>query len=971
MKHAIPCLSLLVCGMAFGAEPDRKGIEFFESRIRPVLVAKCYQCHSAKAAQQKKLQASLLLDTRDGMRKGGETGPAIVAGKVEASLLINALRHEDLEMPPKGKLPDTVIADFVKWIEMGAPDPRHGKPLALQPASIDIAAGRKFWSFEPLKKTAPPNIKDMAWIKTRVDQFIRARQQTAGISPNRVARPGTLVRRAFLDLIGLPPSPEELDMWTEKVSASKNGYGELVDHLLGSEHYGERWARHWLDLARFAESNGYAFDKDRPNAYHYRDFVIRALNDDMPYDKFVRLQVAGDLISPNDFDAMAATGFVVAGPFTTQQTQKERERSRYEQLDDMIHTLGTAMLGLTIGCCRCHDHKYDPLPQYDYYRMAPSFAEVGFADVGLDLKPEVYQKAKADFDAAHAPFVAALAGFEKSQLPGRFAIWLKDRPKELPAPTIGVWQHIGPFASDNFDKAFDDVFPPEKEIELAKSYQDGKLKWVQQPKWTDGTVHNTLTGTNSANYLYRVIESPVARKIPLSLGSDDAIKLWVNGTEILKKKIGRGAAPDQEKVELPLKKGRNELLMKIVNGGGPSGFYFKSSLGGPPAEVVALLKLPQEKWNDVQRKKLLDWYKTLDEEWLKRNAKVEEHKKKEPKKSLTNVYAAKVRGSTYNFGGNTYKVYFLRRGNADTKEGEASPGFLQVLMRTNQSRWVSEGEAAKPPRVGLADWLSDVDQGAGALLARVIVNRLWHHHLGRGIVATPSDFGTRGARPTHPQLLDWLADELIRGGWRLKPIHRLIMTSAVYMQDGQVTETERKIDPDNMLFWRRETRRLEAEVIRDNLLAVSGTLDRTMFGKGSLDQQVARRSIYLTVKRSRRIPILQLFDAPDSIQGVGSRENSTVAPQALAMLNSPMVRGLAAKFAARAKPDKETSIDSAIENAYRIALSRNPDEEERSSMKEFIQRQTELRGSANNAQDLAFRDFCHVLLCMNEFIYVD
>jgi hypothetical protein len=986
MKSGLSVVIIFAASASAAAEFDKKGLDYFESKIRPVLVKNCYQCHSAKAASEGKLKGKLQLDTREGARRGGETGPAVVPGKPNESLLINALRHEDFEMPPKSKLPDSLVGHFVKWIEMGAPDPRDGKTIAA--AEIDIAAAKSFWSFQALKEITPPVAKDAKWARTPVDHFIRVRQEAAGITPNALADPKTLIRRAYYDLTGLPPSPEEVAVFeTEYNRDPKSAYANLIDRLLASDHFGERWGRHWLDLVRFAESNGYAFDKDRPNAYHYRDFVIRALNSDMPYDEFVRLQVAGDLLATEDsknpaearsaVDAVAATGFLVAGPFTTQQTQKERERSRYEQIDDIIHTLGTSMLGLTVGCCRCHNHKYDPLPQHDYYRFASCFAEVGFADVGVKMAPDAYLKAKAEFDKAHSPLVAVLTKYEQEQLPGQFDTWLKDRPAELPAPSIGNWHHIGPFTGSDMNQAFNEAYPPEKELDLAKTYQDGKLKWTEQAAWTDGTVHNTLTGNNAANYLYRVIEAPVARKVALSLGSDDSIKLWINGAEILAKNVGRGAAADQEKVELPLKKGSNQLLMKIINGGGPSGFYFKSSLNGIPGEVAALLKMPAEKWDDAQRKQVIDWYKTLDEQWLKLNATVEDHNKKAPKPTLTNVYAAKVRGTSYGFGDDSYKVYFLTRGNADNKQQLAKPGFLQVLMNSDsaEQQWLgtSAGEAAKqkPARVALGDWLTDTENGAGDLLARVIVNRLWHHHFGRGIVATPNDFGTRGERPSHPELLDWLAGELVRGGWKLKPIHKLIMTSGVYMQAGGVSESGKQHDPENLLWWRRDSRRLEAETIRDALLAVSGTLDPALYGKGTLDQNSRRRSVYFTVKRSQLIPMMQLFDAPDSIQGVGSREESTVAPQALAMLNSPLVRGFATKLAERARPSEGTTLDGAISGAYRIALSRPPTSDELASMKTFVQRQAESRGTGGNAEALAFRDFCHVLLCMNEFVYVD
>ncbi len=991
MRRLPILLIVLLAGTAVrGADPDRKGLDFFEAKIRPMLVTHCYECHSAGAAAKKKLKGGLLLDSRDGSRNGGESGPAVVPGNPDDSLLISALNHDSFKMPPTEKLPDELIAQFVKWIKMGAPDPRDGVAVAASPG-VDLEAGRQHWAFQPLAQPSPPEVQDANWVRTPVDQFVRARQEAAGVTPNAIADARTLIRRAYFDLIGLPPQPDDVERFvTEFEKDPARAYDYLIDELLANEHYGERWARHWLDITRFAESNGYAFDGDRPNAWHYRDFVVRALNADMPYDQFVRQQIAGDLLTNVDVqtteeakiavDAIAATGLLVAGPYTTQQTQKERERSRYEQLDDIVSTLGTSLLGLTVGCSRCHSHKFDPLPQFDYYRLASCFADVGFADTGINMQPEAFRDAKAEYDAAHAPLVAARTTFEQEQLTTRFEQWiagLTDESVSVP-PTLKAWQHVGPFTSSNFDAAFDQVFPPELDSDLGRSFEDDKLKWIEQPDWKDGEAHNDkLAGTNCANYLFRAIESTRPSVVSLSLGSDDGIKLWVNGREVLSKKVGRNvAAADQETVTIQLAAGRNELLMKIVNSGGATGFYFAASPAARPAEIATILALQADKRNDEQKQKLADWHKGFDLEWLRLNQAVARHETQIPKPDLTNVFAARVRGTTYQFGEDTFKVYHLRRGNADNKENEAAPGFLQVLMRTDQQeqQWLADPAAAdksRPGRLGLADWLTDVDHGSGHLLARVIVNRLWYHHFGRGIVATPSDFGTRGERPSHPELLDWLAGELIRGGWQQKPFHKLIMTSAVYMQGGEVTPSGQQLDPENLLLWRRSARRLEAEVIRDSLLAVSGTLDRTMFGKGTLDQNSTRRSIYFTVKRSQLIPLLQLFDAPDTMQGIATREESTVAPQALALLNSPIIRDLATKLAARVRPDADTPIEQAVDRTYEIALARPATDEERTTMTAFIQRQKEMRGTDANAESLAVRDFCHLILCMNEFVYID
>ncbi len=979
-------LSVVVAGVAISvahgalaADPKAAEIRFFEEKIRPVLVDRCYKCHSTGALEAKALKGQLLLDSRDGIRKGGKKGPAIVPGDVKSSLLIQAIRHESLAMPPKseaeGKLPDRVIADFVKWVELGAPDSRDQASALFPESGVDVEQGRLFWSFRPLGDATPPEVANGAWVRTPIDRFILRKLEAKEISPNETASRQRLIRRVYFDVWGLPPSPEEVQAFV--ADSSSDAYENLVDKMLAGRHFGERWARHWLDLARFAESNGYAFDKDRPAAYHFRDFVIKALNEDMPYDEFIRLQIAGDLMRGNDYMAQAATGFLAAGTFTSQQTQKERERSRYEQLDDIISTVGTATLGLTLGCCRCHDHKFDPISQYDYYRMAAAFAEVGFQDFQFDQAPEKYKREKALFDTAHQPFVAARVKYEKEQLPGRLAAWLETQSQETIQPKLTVWQTIGPFSAADFDKAYDQKFPPEAKVDLSSIYDDGKLKWVPQPNWSDGKVHNTLRGDNSANYLFRTIEVEAATPLEISLGRDDAIKVFLNGKQVLAQKVAGGAAPDQAKVKLALVAGRNELLLKVVNGGGPSGFYFKAKDNRPPKNIAAILALAAEKRNSQQQQTLLKWFGQFDAGWTSLNSAESAHLGKQPKRDLLPIFAARKGGATYNFGADTRKVYFLSRGSSNAKKSLATPGFIQVLMTCDEqeSHWLGQADAEtkKPrhPRVAFADWLTDTERGAGGLLARVIVNRLWQHHFGVGIVNTPSDFGEEGSRPTHPELLEFLAGELIRGGWKLKPIHKLIMTSSVYMQDIHGSEASQRHDPANKLWSRRTARRVEAEVVRDTLLAVSGTLDETMFGPGSLDQNNRRRSVYLRVKRGTLIPILQLFDAPDAMQSIGDRSVTTVPPQALAMMNSPFVRGMAEKLAKRVRPDSEKALEQVIDDAFELSLSRQPSEDERQRMLEFIVSQAKSYGGAPAATDLAVTDYCQLMLSLSEFMFVD
>jgi mono/diheme cytochrome c family protein len=732
---------VILAGLSgFAAEPAQplnpEGVAFYERNIRPLLAAHCYKCHSH---QSKSPRGGLLLDSSAGWTKGGDSGPALIPGDPDKSLLIRAVRGSDdqLQMPPKGKLSDKDIALLVQWVKMGAPSPRDLPASSKDPSSL-LEAGRKHWAFQPLRRLSPPAVRQTQWCRTPIDRFILAKLEEQGLTPNPPAERRVLIRRVFFDLIGLPPTPEEIDAFV--ADPSPDAYERLIDRLLASPHYGERWARHWLDVARFAESHGYEQDYDRPYAYPYRDFVIRAFNADMPYDQFVRWQIAGDELAPNDPLAMAATGFLGAGPFPTQLTEAEFERARYDELDDMTTTTGVAFLGLSVGCARCHDHKFDPIPSRDYYRLAAAFTTTIRSDIDLTLE-----------------------------------------------------------------------------------------------------------------------------------------------------------------------------------------------VGGKPTRVqVTSEGLPHQKHNADDR-------------------------------GYPHFYSA---------------TYFLHRGDPSQKRGVAAPGFLQVLMRTgkDETYW----RVPRPQgwtrtrfrRSALAQWLTDVDNGAGHLAARVMVNRLWQHHFGRGLVATPNDFGTQGEHPTHPELLDWLAADLIDHGWRLKRLHKRILTSAVYMQNNQYDEARAARDRSNAYLWRRSPRRLEAEPIRDAMLAVSGLLDTRMYGPGSLDPAMRRRSIYFFIKRSQLIPLMLLFDWPEHLVSIGQRSQTVIAPQALALLNGPLTRQYAEGFAQRLSG---LPLAKAVARGYVLAFGRAPTEAELQCSLQFLSRQSAAHRQAGRTDGdrLALVDFCQALFCMNEFIYVD
>jgi mono/diheme cytochrome c family protein len=1021
----MPGIALLTAVSAQTKPANPAGVEFFEKKIRPLLAAECYSCHSAAS---KPLMGGLRLDTKAGMLAGGSHGAAIVAGQPDKSVLINAVRFTgSLQMPPKGKLSESQIAAFTEWVKMGAPDPRESSGGAKKLHGLSVEDGRKHWAFLPLKHPTPPVLTKLtpplqSWSRTPVDRFILAKLVQKGLTPNPIADRRTLIRRAYFDLIGLPPTPEEVTAFIN--DKSPGAYGKVIDHLLESPHYGERWGRHWLDLARFAESHGFEHDYDRPNAYHFRDFVIKALNQDLPYNQFVQWQLAGDEIEPENPLALMATGFLAAGVHSTQITKNQVEKERYDELDDMLSTTSTAFLGLTVGCARCHYHKYDPIPNQDYYRMLSTFTTTVRSDYDVNMDPAGYRSAKESFDRAHAPLVAARTRFEQDVLPQRLDSWLKnpDRAKDHVSWQFVQISEAKSAGGATFTLQEDGSYlatgkNPDNDTYtfVAKTGLQGitavRLDALKDPSFVKAGPGRAANG-NFALTDFKVTAAPVGGGKPIEItlararADFEQKGLPINAAIDADAKSAWAVDPEFGKDHTAVFELENPVGFE---GGSTLTFTLKfdnntqHSIGRPrlsvttEAQPVALKAAARPErlerilsaagsgvkptGDDLQE--LLKWYRTLDPEWQTLNKQVAEHLAQEPKLPIQKVLISSegvpaVRLHTQ--GDDFLKVtHFLNRGDPNLKEAVVSQGFLQVLERT------PEGEKhwqVQPPkdwrtsyrRRSLANWITDPDTGAGHLLARVIMNRLWQHHLGRGIVATPSDFGTQGERPTHPELLDYLASELIRGGWKLKAVHKLIMTSAVYMQTSDPNPVCAKADPANKLLWRHRRTRLEAEVIRDAMLAVSGTLDATMYGPGTLEESQKRRSIYFTVKRSKLIPTMQIFDAPDALQALAVRSTTTVAPQALMLMNNMNIREYAHNLAVRVAPKQDTPPTEAVKSAYMLALGRQPDRQELKDTMDFIMQQWRAytrAGKGSSGYSLAVTDFCQALMGLNEFVYMD
>lgn len=995
-----------------------RGLELFRQQVRPLLTDHCLKCHGGE-----KTKGDFDLGTREGLLHPGENGPFVKAFDAAGSRLLKLVRHEaEPAMPDnKPRLPDAAIAAIAQWIDLGAPYDESlvaGKQAPRDKSAVS-EADRQWWAFQPLAKVVPP--KGLAH---PVDAFLVESAKAKKLSLNPVAEKAKLIRRAYLDLTGLPPAPEDVDAFVS--DKKKDAWPRLVKKLLDSPQHGERWARHWLDVARFAESSGFEHDYDRPHAYHYRDFVIRALNSDMPYDQFVRWQLAGDEFAPGNPEALMATGFLGAGVFPTQITANEVERTRYDALDDMLATTGSAFLGLTIGCARCHDHKYDPIPTRDYYRMLSTFTTTVRANVDLELDPAAAALAKKKFEEEQAALKAKLVGYEAKELPTKFEQWLT-AGAELPVSAASLLEVTNLLS---------------KVGATFKKLDDGS--WLATGKNGSSDVY-TLTATSSVRRLTglkleALTDASMKKKGPgrADNGNFALSKISVkaeplNGGEAREVKIRRaeatheqnksglsvassldadpktgwavdagGIGKDQAAVfvfaepvdfeggvkltvtlEFSVNTGHNigRARYSVFSGGEPS---VKSDV--VPAAVAALVPKRRDATGrntltSKERAALLAWWKPRDSGWKSLTASVEEHAKKAPKTTTPVMVCAEGYKPIvmHSQGAPFFKeTHILRRGDVNQKQSVADQSFLQVLMREPDSkRWQwtpPEGAQYSGRRRTFANWLTDTEQGAGALLARVAVNRLWQHHFGRGLVPTPNDFGKTGTKPSHPELLDWLAGELVRNGWRLKPIHELLLTSTAYQQSSAVTPAKLAADPDNALFLRRAPQRLEAEAVRDSALAVSGQLDGRMFGPGTLDENSKRRSIYFTVKRSHLMNSMVVFDAPEPLVSQGNRPTTTVAPQALLLLNSPQARGWARALATRLSADmKEPNLTALVTRAYQIALGRTPKKSELSSAVSFIkQGEQEYRAAGQTeARSLALADFCQAVLGLNEFIYVD
>ncbi len=1017
---------------AFAAEPAdaehaakmAAGLDLFKTTVRGVLVGRCLLCHGGE-----KTESEFDLSTREKLLAGGAEGEAISPGNSSKSRLVKLINHTAKpHMPEKGaKLSEEAIAAVTKWIDLGAP---YDKPLiekntdpnAWVKNQIDSAA-RQFWSFQPLKKVSPPAVKNEAACAGPIDHFLLAKLEEKSLAFSPPVDKRRLIRRAYFDLTGLPPAPEEVEKFVSDNDPA--AYEKLLDKLLGSQEYGERWARYWLDVSRFAESHGFEQDYDRPFAFHFRDFVIEALNQDMPFDQFVRWQLAGDEFEPENRLALKATGFLGAGVFPTQITANEVERTRYDALDDMAATTGTAFLGLTVGCARCHDHKFDPIPSADYYRMVATFTTTVRSNIDVPFDTAEYAQQKAKFDAEHAPLAAALKKYEAEQLPAKFAAWEASHPRGMNPNASWVFlnptemksqggatltkQEDGSVLASGANPDFDTYTFVAETSE--RNITGIRLEALSHPSFVKGGPGRAENG-NIALTDFRVTARPKAggaeKEIELvnpqatfNQGNHLHVKFTIDEDRrsawAVDPQFGKDHAAVYETKDFTGFEGGTILTFTLEHNNNQRHNIGRARLSITTAprpirlddkgnavsqKVDKVLSTAASRRTPADNAELLAWFAPQDPEWKKLRDAEQAHLKLAPTAKTEKIMVASegvppIRHHTQ--GADFFKEsYYLRRGDCEQKSGVATAGFLQVLTNSadGEKHWAQTppaGSKTSYRRRALANWITDLDAGAGQLLARVMVNRIWQHHFGTGIVSTPNDFGFQGDRPSHPELLDWLARDFIDGGWKIKRLHKAIMLSQAYRQGSQSAPAAVAVDPKNRLLWRYSPHRLEAEAIRDSMLAVSGTLDRKLYGAGTLDEGSNRRSIYYTVKRSRLIPMMQLFDSPEPLVSAGDRPATVIAPQALLFMNSPHVRRYAVNFAAKLKDDMAKSPADAIRRGYLMTVGRAPSESELADITAFFDAQEKAYAAdkKENARDLALADVCQTLFCLNEFVFVD
>lgn len=994
-QHTLPLRQavLLACLLAIGGfspavtgRGEEQGVDF-ERDIAPILLRSCIGCHNASDPK-----SDLDLTRHASLVRGGESGEVIVAGKPEASYLFERL--SDSSMPPPGKAPALTQAEIAlvkHWILQGAIWPKD-RVLSAFERTTDQRAGLDWWSLQPVVRPTPP-AGDSSWSRNPIDSFIRKKLSEHGLAPNAEVDRVTFLRRAKFDLLGLPPTWQEIEAFV--ADTAPGAHARLIDRLLASPHYGERWGRHWLDVVRFTESDGFEHDKLRPHAWRYRDYVIRSFNDDKPYSEFVVEQLAGDAVETLSRDSIVATGFLVAGPWDEVQnvgaSKSEMRRAKEEQTAEMIDAISQSFLGMTVGCARCHDHKFDPIPQRDYYSIKAVFDGVDHSQgrtVGnrpiltpaeqemrrVRLAPLEKRKnvltAKLAEMAAHTTSDAVVEVKDKAVVPGRFGQALHARATTAkaaskpqyhkPPLTIECWvradskSKFNVFVANHLKSSsehwelysyagqgdFSVYLPGYSPVEIRSGVDITDGQWHYLATQFDGRqVHLYVDGECVKQQAVKRMKTDV---VPgdLFFGGYPPQKIGCDGA-VDEVRISRGIVPIEKVPQTPFAIDENTIGL----------WRFDQPIEGRFADDCQPDASKKQPAVAEQRDKL----------------------KAEIQQIEQSIASHTVPLSYIGFRQQPPATHVLLRGNINTPGPQVAPCALSSIPEPAADLGLEFDSPEAQRRLRFARWVADAEN---PLTARVMVNRIWQHHFGRGLVATPSDFGFNAGTPSHPRLLDWLAAEFVRSGWSIKHMHRLMMLSATYRQSTRARDDAAlSIDAENRLLWRFPPSRLEGEIARDAMLAVSGDLNRRLGGPSfqpfkvtvfnthfyhlfdSDQPEFARRTVYRANVITGRDPLLDALDCPAPAVQTPRRRTTVTPLQALSLMNDSFVIRQADRFAARVVSAVGEDPERQARLAYRMAISRDPTAEE-------------LAASVTLIREHNLASVCWALFNSSEFLYV-
>jgi mono/diheme cytochrome c family protein len=878
------CQLALAAGLAHAAGTD----DFFESKVRPIFARNCYGCHTDTRS------GGLRLDSAEAVAKGGQSGPPIVPGKPDESLLIQAIRqtHARIKMPPGGKLKDDEIAAIVEWVKAGAvwPKTAPGEAAPTGPAYIIAPEQRAFWAFQRVRKPAAPPVKNASLVHNAIDNFVLAKLEEKGLQPAPAADKRVLLRRATIDLTGLPPAPEEVDAFL--ADRSPNAFAAVVDRLLASPRYGERWGRFWLDVARYSDDKLNSTEEEPyPNAFRYRDWVIQAFNRDMPYDLFVKAQIAGDLLKSGDpLEYQPGLGFYALSP---------------EMQDERVDATTRGFLGLTVACAQCHDHKFDPIPQKDFYSLQGIFSSSEIHQVPLAAKDVVenwdaQKKAIDKLQSRLNDFVAQQTDQLGGILAGQTARFMLASRQLEPA---------GDLDRETLDRMAAYLANPRKDHPYLKHWFElaAREKGTAAPEEFETAAREFQAKVEEVNEEKHLVDEKNKIKLGLNPSRNDESQADLFSLGIDQYNLWRDFFSESRK-----------------DAGGarrtPDGVFYYGK-------------------NKIDRFLSGEWKGRL-ESLNKELAGL--------KKALPPQYPFL---QTIQDSANPHDIRLAIRGDANNR-GEVVPRHAPSIVCEGDPRHFSNGSG----RLELAESIADP---ANPLTARVIVNRIWLHHFGRGIVETPSNFGNMGARPSNQELLDYLAARLVENHWSIKSIHREIMLSAVYARSSQDIPANDSVDADNRMLWRANWQRMDAESLRDSLLFVAGNLDLQAGGPpAALDEKNKRRTVYGFVSRRKLDAMMALFDFPNPNNTSEQRVVTNVPLQRLFMMNGSFVEDQAASLAKRLTGEPGREDAERVRQAYRLLYGRPPSEKE-------------LRLGLAFAAKSGWKEYARVLLNSNEFQWVN